>query len=195
MRKIAKLITAYTVNHHTHEDLNCFLSVQEKLNRSGLNGSRLLVDMSFCAQRASFPCLGRILFVSLSTRYPLGVPRHSALNASSVLWDLQSFYPSLFPQLFIRAFPWGQIWHLWKGVEVSIPTVAFFFLNNSSYIPCIFHVISTFIIFFVSLLHFHLCLPILSFRYLFLFFACGAGRGRWWVEVGCSFNKAVWVYH
>ena len=71
----------------------------------------------------------------------------------------------------------------------------FFFLNNSSYIPCIFHVISTFIIFFVSLLHFHLCLPILSFRYLFLFFACGAGRGRWWVEVGCSFNKAVWVYH
>ena len=91
-----------------------------------------------------------ILFVSLSTRYPLGVPRHSALNASSVLWDLQSFYPSLFPQLFIRAFPWGQIWHLWKGVEVSIPTVAFFFLNNSSYIPCIFHVISTFIIFFVS---------------------------------------------
>lgn len=68
-----------------------------------------------------------ILFVSLSTRYPLGVPRHSALNASSVLWDLQSFYPSLFPQLFIRAFPWGQIWHLWKGVEVSIPTVAFFF--------------------------------------------------------------------
>lgn len=158
MRKIAKLITAYTVNHHTHEDLNCFLSVQEKLNRSGLNGSRLLVDMSFCAQRASFPCLGRILFVSLSTRYPLGVPRHSALNASSVLWDLQSFYPSLFPQLFIRAFPWGQIWHLWKGVEVSIPTVAFFFLNNSSYIPCIFHVISTFIIFFC----FFAALPSLS---------------------------------
>ena len=31
--------------------------------------------------------------------------------------------------------------------------------------------------------------------YLFLFFACGAGRGGWWVEVGCSFNKAVWVYH
>lgn len=87
-----------------------------------------------------------VLFVSLSTRYPLGVPRHSALNASSVLWDLQSFYPSLFPQLFIRAFPWGQIWHLWKGVEVSIPTVAFFF-NNSSYIPCIFHVITAFIIF------------------------------------------------
>lgn len=137
-----------------------------------------------------------ILFVSLSTRYPLGVPRHSALNASSVLWDLQSFYPSLFPQLFIRAFPWGQIWHLWKGVEVSIPTVAFFFLKITpvtfrayfmSFPPLSF--------FFVSLLHFHLCLPILSFRYLFLFFACGAGRGRWWVEVGCSFNKAVWVYH
>ena len=39
MRKIAKLITTYTVNRHTHEDLNCFLSVQEKLNRSGLNGT------------------------------------------------------------------------------------------------------------------------------------------------------------
>lgn len=70
-----------------------------------------------------------------------------------------------------------------------------FFFNNSSYIPCIFHVITTFIIFlFLCCTSIFVAQFYLSGTY-FCFFACGAGRGRWWVEVGCSLNKAVWVCH
>ena len=81
---------------------------------------------------------------------------------------------------FVRS-PGGKSGVFGKVLRSAFPQVPIFFFNNSSYIPYIFHVTSIFIFFFwfVSLLHFHLCPPILSFSYLFFF--CLHGEVGGWV--------------
>lgn len=147
MRKIAKLITTYTVNRHTHEDLNCFLSVQEKLNRSGLNGACLLVDVSFCAQRASFPCLGRTSCLYhfqhvILWAFPVTVPWMPRLSSGT---SYNPFIQASFLFSFVHS-PGGKSGIFGKVSRSAFPQLPFF-KYNSCYIPCIFHVISTFIIF------------------------------------------------
>ena len=178
MRRTAKLITSYTVSHHTHGDLNCVLC-RKSLTGVAWTGLVFSWTCRFVHREHLFRVLAEcpiwITFNTLSS----GRSRSQCLECLVCLLGCMILLSKHLSSIFHSCVPLGANLESLERCWGQHSHRCLFFFNNSSYIPYIFHVTSIFIFFclFVSLLHFHLCPPILSFSYLF-FFACTA---RWGV--------------